>query len=333
MVVHSCNLCGFSTQKKSNYDVHIRSKSHQLEESKIEVTDLNKQLNDTKEVFETEKMRSDLLNERLISCEEIIKEKDVMIYQLTNQNNILQERLDIYLKNEEYFKENINMLKGVYDSSNELSKKYLESSNKLIDSTNVLSNKFIDSNNDTSKYLAMAIADSHKALTNTTKVANKSIDAMKFIMENYNDAPNIEDVPIILTEDEMLALEINPISGSTDIIRRVYIEGVDPKQRCTWCMDASRLKFTTKHKGSWLSDPYGKILRQVVMDAIVNQAHKRATNIFQGRNPREISTQELKNQTKRIDKIKHINQEKTQEVIIRRVSGDFILDKESNNIR
>jgi DNA repair ATPase RecN len=261
MVVHSCNLCGFSTQKKSNYDIHIRSKPHQLEQSKIEVSNLNKQLNDMKEIFETEKMRCNLLNERLISCEDMIKEKDVIIEQLTNENNVLQERLDIYLKNEEYLKENINMLKEIYDSSNELSKKYLESSNKLIDSTNVLSNKFIDSNSDTSKYLAMAIADSHKVLTNTTKVANKSIDAMKFIMENYNDAPNIEDIPIILTEEEMLSLEINPISGSTDIIKRVYIEGVEPKQRCTWCMDASRLKFTVKHKGQLvMADPYGKIM-------------------------------------------------------------------------
>jgi hypothetical protein len=288
-----CNICNIKLKKKYNYDKHLQTNQHKA-----------KELDDLLQI----KIDYDNLK---IDYNKLKKENDdniKLIEKLTDSNNALRHEIDLH-------KDNVEFLKHICDRST-----------RITESVNELSVKHAESN----KEIALAITDSQKA---SSKVATKSIDAMKFIMENYKDAPNIEDIPIILTESEMRALEINPVTGSTEIIKRIYVENVDPKQRPVWCMDAGRLKFTTKHKGEWVSDPYGKILRQVVMNAIVNQAHKRATNIFQGRNPKEITTRELKAQTKRIDKIKHINQEKTQEAIIRRVSGDLILDKESNNIR
>jgi hypothetical protein len=291
---HFCCYCNFNTNKKYNFDMHLSSKLHKIKKLESLVTEKDNEIN-------------------------ILKNK---LFSLNNKIIVLEKDNDALNNEVKIHKNNIILIKELYDSSNEMSKKYLESNSET-------SRQHAES----TIHLALALSDSQKAINNTGKVATKSIDAMKFVMENYKDAPNIEDIPIILTEDEMKALEINPVTGSTDIIKRIYIDGIDPKKRSAWCMDASRLKFTTRHKGEWISDPYGKIMREIIMKQIVNQAHKRATNIFQGRNPKEISTKELKDQTKRIDKIKHINQEKTQEAIIRRVSGDFVLDKETNDIR
>jgi hypothetical protein len=306
-----CNICKFTADRKSNLDKHYNTWKHKYKQK-------NEIISEQNNTIEKLNYKINILKNEINSNELTISIKDNIIDELNNKNLIL-EKENKHLSNELFtHKDNIEFLKHLNESTSETSRQFAIA---FSDSQKAIS--------DSQK----AISDSQRALNNTSKVANKSIDAMKFIMENYKDAPNIEDIPIILTEDEMKALEINPVSGSTDIIKRVYIDGIDPQKRSVWCMDAGRLKFTTRHKGEWVSDPYGKILRQVVMNAIVNQAHKRATNIFQDRNPKDISTQELKNQTKRIDKIKHINQEKTQETIIRRVSGDFVLDKEANDIR
>jgi hypothetical protein len=177
-----------------------------------------------------------------------------------------------YASHQKGSKHIINVLKHendiLKDKNNKMSKENKNLKVELQDNKiNYLEEALETSNNTSDKVLS--------ALTNSQKIQKKQISAMNYITQNYANAPNIESIEIDVTDDELLAIYVDPYTAMSKILMRHYVNDVDVKNRSIWCTDLSRFKFILKHDGKWIIDFYGKNLHTISTRKILDRAHEK----------------------------------------------------------
>ena len=88
-----------------------------------------------------------------------------------------------------------------------------------------------------------------KQITNN----NNNIINMTYILKNFHDAPNFDDVlnETMTDEEKQMIIDLGPIDGCAKFIDSKCISGVEPGKRSVHCLDAARKKYVIRKLVHW----------------------------------------------------------------------------------
>lgn len=149
--------------------------------------------------------------------------------------------------------------------------------NKLDMSTNM--NDILTKYTEQNKYIQHLLEDYRELVAqfaDTTKSSGRKRQAvnMVYIMNNYNDAKNFDDLmkpPI--TDEELDQLRKNMVVGSSNLITSRCIKGLSLKERPIHCVDIARHKFLLRKDNKWTIDYYG----QLILNSTFNKIYELMT--------------------------------------------------------
>ena len=99
-------------------------------------------------------------------------------------------------------------------------------------------------------------------IKNITKKSHKS--AMNIIVNNYNNAPNLESLPAEHMTDAQFKsyIQLGIPDGVIKMVKDYYVDNIPKEQRSLWCLDQARLKYLIRYDNDWKVDMMGKILKK-----------------------------------------------------------------------
>ena len=250
----NCNCCEFKTDRKSNYDSHLKTKKH-LKKLEISTNDsqiitndapININNNYTCEYCNSSYTKSSSLNRHQQSCvkkqlEEKSSQLEEKSSQLEEKSSQLEEKSSqiklIIETNDKLF----NKLKDVYESDI----KELKEENKI------LNDKL---HNVKDQQLSV--------LQNNLKPSNNN--NTQIIIHNYPNAPNLgfpDNIPV----DESLQeyIQLGGVKGLGKFISDHWAKDINPIDRSIWMVDSSRNKFLIRCKDVWIIDVDGKQFQEL----------------------------------------------------------------------
>lgn len=287
MKIWKCKCCDYDTDRKNDYNKHINTNKH-----KKKLNKLNEQI-----------IMCELCNCKFINVDEFNKHLNSQLhlsqYNTSNrqvaffQNELLQQNNDI---NEKLLDE-ISIIKKQFEDYNIKYAKLEEANSTLMEA---LKNS-LETNKTTAeavKTSSEAAVTSAEAAATATKTANKSMNALTFLRQNYKDAPPIpllkQDVFTKVAnetyrnepnnENSKKSLEeiiILHHAGKTligflgDTIVDIYTNK-NSKKQSIWNSDVSRLTFLIKNvlnenaKSEWIQDKKGIYTKKFIIQPMLN---------------------------------------------------------------
>ena len=225
MVNYSCETCEFTTNRKSTMDYHMQSKKHQ---NNMQIF-LQKQLKNNKENKEVVEFR----------CEYCHKKFKFKRY--------LKQHLDrCKVKKEQERKEKEDYYRKLHEKDKDL----LEEKDKRLEDKEKIE-----------KILVEGAKQMKKNNDKIYKMSMKNQDSYKFILEHFQEAPDIffpKDIEeqLYLNMAKYMDMD-NPVTA----ISRAFLDFI-PKQpqekRFIHGIDISRVKYVVKKDGKWNVDYYAK---------------------------------------------------------------------------
>ena len=152
-------------------------------------------------------------------------------------------------------------------------------------------------------------------IKNITKKSHKS--AMNIIVNNYNNAPNLESLPAEHMTDEQFKsyIQLGIPDGVIKMVKDYYVDNSPKEQRSLWCLDQARLKYLIRYDNDWKVDIMGKILKKKIIPPITRRLTKYCTEA-------DIRDHELYCCFK---KDSEMGEDKKQNQIIREMSNMFLM--------
>ena len=152
-------------------------------------------------------------------------------------------------------------------------------------------------------------------IKNITKKSHRS--AMQIIVNNYNNAPNIESLPAELMTDAKFKsyIQLGIPDGVIKMVKDYYVDNIPKEERSLWCLDQARLKYLVRYDNDWKVDIMGKILKKKIIPPIKRRLVKYCTEA-------NIRDHELYCCFK---KDSDMSEDKKQNQIIREMSNMFLM--------
>lgn len=266
-MLHSCEVCDYSTCRKDNYCRHIKSQNHIDKMNKLE--NLKNTCHSCKFCKKNFKSRQNKWKHENFACSKKPKTSDdsELIF---DDESIINSKID-----------NNNVMLMLLKQSEEKEKrmmKMMEEKEKRIEDL------IKEQSHERKEYLDI--------IKNGAKTTHKSVSAMKHVIENYKKAPPVKklnDKKAIkmleyygtskLTTEEII---INKFKScilheyfGTMIIEE-YQKSEKPEDQSFWSSDVARLSFVivqemSKGKNEWISDKSGvKIMELIIIPLLCN---------------------------------------------------------------
>ena len=238
--IYKCNLCEYSTNKKSNYDKHMIGKKHKKKVLSIYVCDICEYSSNKKSHF----VRHMLTNKHLEKIEESLKIDftcSICNYTTNKKNNYDKHMLT-----------NKHLIKF-----SELSKTDTEINSNSVSNTNnqnITNELFLSVMNEI-KVLMVEIANKPSSTNNITnnKVSNQQFNMNVFLNETCKDAMNmsefIENLQVSMEDMEKTG-ELGFAKGMSRIIMN-NLNAIDICKRPIHCSDVKRETLYIKNNGVW----------------------------------------------------------------------------------
>jgi hypothetical protein len=300
---YNCEKCYYNTDKKSNFTKHCKTKKH-IENSTlpIPVDKRPKSVDGLPKLVERKYAQNNKF--KCEYCENIFvkstrsrhysrckakKETQVSseIEKLKELTSKLQEKLD---QKEELFKEQIKEKDVI------LEKRIQDMEKEMFDfmKTMVITNKTTINNN-------------------TTNNNNNTNYNMYYIINNFTEAENIEDIMAApFTQEELDYIEENgSVLGSYKVIKDRCINDKDLSKRPVHCTDLTRKKYLLRHNNEWIIDPKADKLLSMTFDKMKDAYDTESDDIYEKIN----NTQQLIKLD--IDGRKILNKQISKDVLLR----------------
>ena len=157
-----------------------------------------------------------------------------------------------------------------------------------------------------------------KEIKDICKKSNKSV--MNIIINNYNEAPNLEAPPIEDMTKTQFQRYINKgvPKGLVELIRDYYVTNIPNEERSLWCVDQSRLKYLIRAEDKWKVDLMGETFRKTLIPPI----RKRVMQMTKEHDNDYHEFMSLADSVMKIDKGRFQNK------VMKEISNMFILDNE-----
>jgi hypothetical protein len=163
----------------------------------------------------------------------------------------MQDIIDKLLKDKE----------ELHKDKDNINNDYIESLKKQIDKQSTISSNIINSNN--------------------TNSNNKIHYNISYIINNYTDAHNYEDLmaPTLTKEEKKYIREKGPAVGREKLIEDRCLTNIKKEKRPFHCVDYSRRKFAVRTNDEWVTDIDGKIVLDEPSKKVRKIFNKLDTNI------------------------------------------------------
>ena len=226
-----CNRCNYSTDRKWNFNQHLKSKKH-IEKNRISLLPIQK-LNNT--------VTDDKLH-CIYTCEYC----NATYSRLDNKQRHLSRCIQKKLVEKE------NLIKSLSQTNYDLIKRVSELATE---------NKELNSK-------IQNIAEKQLALI-SNKPKNNYTTNTQIIINNYPNAPNLI-FPEIHRSPKTIQdyIKLGAIKGLTKFIKDNWYENIDPTQRSIWMVDSSRNKFLIRATNAWVVDIDGEKFQEITLDKI-----------------------------------------------------------------
>lgn len=105
-----------------------------------------------------------------------------------------------------------------------------------------------------------------KIQENTKELTKGTMSALKFIQENFKNAPSIKTIETKINEDDIKKIEkMTNLNKMKYLVSKMYLMNKADKERSLWCTDINRIKYIIKLEDTWESDPKGiKVMKEFV---------------------------------------------------------------------
>ena len=286
MKKYICRVCNYKTDRYSDYSRHNKTKKHiklckSIDEIQQEIEPDDTQVEESNTLV-CEFCNKEISNSRNIkrhynTCRDKIKydveqEKNKIIDDLIRKNKLQEEKIKDNMK--------------IKDEFNELEQEYIDLLKKL----------------------------AAKGVDNCTTIINnctKNTANMYYIINNFNDAINYEDIMASpLTDDEIKNIRADPTIGCVDLIKGRCIDNTDLNKRSLHCTDESRDKFLLRHNNSWMIDKKASAILEKAFNKVdeimfENYSYKNITDTDKYvKNMKNLFDMKTKNRKAIIDDIK-----------------------------
>jgi hypothetical protein len=238
--IYKCNLCEYSTNKKSNYDKHMIGKKHQKKVLSIYVCDICEYSSNKKSHFDRHLLSFKHL-EKIEESLKIVFTCSICNYTTNKKNNYDKHMLT-----------NKHLIKF-----SELSKNDTEINSNSVSNTNnqnITNEVFLSVMNEI-KVLMVEIANKPSSTNNITnnKVSNQQFNMNVFLNETCKDAMNmsefIENLQVSMEDMEKTG-ELGFAKGMSRIIMN-NLNAIDVCKRPIHCSDVKRETLYVKNNGVW----------------------------------------------------------------------------------
>ena len=142
---------------------------------------------------------------------------------------------------------------------------------------------------------------------------------MQIIINNYNNAPNLEAPPIEdMTKNEFQRYINKGIpKGLVELIRDHYVTNIPNEERSLWCVDQSRLKYLIREEDKWKVDLMGQTFRKTLIPPI----RKRVMQMTKEHDTEYYEFMSLADSVMKMDKGRYQNK------VMKEISNMFLLDE------
>jgi len=256
---HQCDCCNYSTNVLSNYHRHNRTKRHKQHNEKYSNSNLlknnkillrnNKICCGTTKKFDCDYCKKDLTSKRNVKqhykiCKEYIKHiaikaKDDIIQELKVDNKLKTKELELKIKELEAFKKS--------------EKEYFNIIKSLANNTG-----------------------SGTVNINNPTINNTNTYGIYYVMRNFKDALNFEDVmkPALTNEEINYTRENGAASGCYKLLYDRCVNGIAVENRPFHCTDLARKKYILHTENDWKVDDKGEM--------ILNKTCPKIQKLYQG---------------------------------------------------
>ena len=294
-----CKYCNYETNNKFNYNRHTESLKHHKNKKKKDKSPKNRT-----NVLE---IRTNVLENRT----NVLKnEQENIKYECKFCNYVSYFKKD-YIKH--CNTKNHKNIKKI----NELCNEKLQENNNIID---LYKNKLLEKEDllsEKDQYIEQLEfkIEVLNEIKNITKKSHRS--AMQIIVNNYNNAPNLESLPAEHMTDAQFKsyIQLGIPDGVIKMVKDYYVDNIPKEQRSLWCLDQARLKYLIRYDNDWKVDIMGKILKKKIIPPITKRLTKYCTEA-------NIRDHELYCCFK---KDSEMGEDKKQNQIIREMSNMFLM--------
>ena len=142
---------------------------------------------------------------------------------------------------------------------------------------------------------------------------------MNIIINNYNDAPNLQAPPIEDMTREKFRKYINKgvPKGLVELIKDYYVKDIPNEERSLWCVDQSRLKYLIREEDKWKVDLMGQTFRKTLIPPI----RKRIMDMTYEYEDEYYEFMRLADSVMKMDKNRYQNK------VMKEISNMFLLDE------
>jgi len=265
---YCCDQCLYKTNDRSNWNKHIKSTKHN--KMNIGVRKSGSLLARQKLVVRQDTPEEGKINRKNVKSEYVCK--------YCNLNFSRKSSFTRHMKNCTWYKTttlNENNLGKFKDES--LRSDY----DKLMQRLELFQEK-IDIVTEENKHL-------RKTIDNSGYVSKKSVSALNFVMEKYNDAPSLKKISDNDMKKKMITLGGDSLEVT--LIRQYYLEEFDsyigrfivgmyykedPKEQSVWTSDTSRLTYIIKQllsngDSQWITDKRGVKFKEIVIKPLLDK--------------------------------------------------------------
>ena len=295
---YNCEKCYYNTDKKSNFTKHCKTKKH-IEKSTqpISVEELPESVEGLPILVEkNSKFKCEYCGNIFVKATrsrhysrcKAKKETQVSseIEKLKELTSKLQEKLD---QKEEHFKEQIK------------------------EKDEILEKRIQDIEKDMFDFMKTMVVTNKTTINNTTNNNNNTNYNMYYIINNFTEAENIEDIMAApFTQEELDYIDKNgSVLGSYKVIKDRCITDKDLSKRPVHCTDLTRKKYLLRHNNEWIIDPKADKLLSMTFDKMKDAYDTESDDIYEKIN----NTQQLIKLD--IDGRKTLNKQISKDVLLR----------------
>lgn len=113
-------------------------------------------------------------------------------------------------------------------------------------------------------------------------INTKTQSNIKFILENYKNAPQFSIPDFSMTRKEIMnCVSKGYVRGVSDLILKLFPPDIEPTKRCFWTLDLSRNKYIIKtDKGEWDVDINAKNITNIFIPELYQKVDNEYTKIL-----------------------------------------------------